>query len=637
MLFRSGDRPYEEYDSIPNRIVIAWEGSEADAIGCARDIKAAIETTWFEISSNTRDYFLTSTDEHAHVIWKAQEKTWLECYWVVYPIQDKLSYPDNMALANHAMGSRKLTREFSPTREMGVKDSITGQRGVLRRTKEATRQKAFDFWRERKREQRNRALLSHSERLSAISTIKRFAHEPADNHALQIEHRYPSTSSIAVAPFKYDVLKALYTQEGAEVETLLTALQKFIETLLKCYDESDDIPVDGKRDPARDLFFTRRGNFNPEYFPRINSIDGLHLTRGEASSHADLWATHLMCLDGDYLFEDTLITKTIAEYLPPIDAEEDKLKALEQKRIKELKPKVEQAQKALKAFVKAASALDIAPPHPYLAVLSMDGDKMGRLLSTLFDARQHQTFSEDLAHFARTAVKPIVEDQHLGRVVYAGGDDVLALVAVRDALDVAEDLRRKFPQALEKYPTQKGLPPTMSAGIAFVHHTHDLQQAINAANDAQKKIAKEKLGRAALAVTLLRRSGETRQTGSRWHEEGVTLVAILQVLREAFYHNILARSLPYDVSRIAYQMDGSLVPIEARQAEMRRVVKRRFTKVKEEAIPKMTLRFLSQNPDKHEEDLIECLLSLMKIQQELRYVQQWLEITRFIAQKESDR
>ena len=487
----------DQTENIPNRVVVRWEGDESGARRCAKAVEQAIRDAWQTLSVNTLRYFVEGMDqsssERVMKIWQRQEENWLECYWVVAPY-DENSHGDSINAGNAALGARKLLRNFSQIHEYGRKCSITGEHEALR-----TDEKNYvEFWTDRKAEQRNLALLGKHERLSAISTIKRFAHEEGEvapqqweaiNPPLKIDYRFPSTSSIAAAPFKYDVLRALFNEDGKgdqnKVE-LLASLKAFIAALLDCYDEDASIPIKGERHPARNLFFTKHHNFNPEYFPMINAISDLQYDQGPARTDEHLWATQFMCIDGDYLFEDTLITKTISEYMPVIKAEGNELKRLEAKRLKLLKPKVAKALKALKRLTAVAgtSALNISRPQPYIVILSMDGDHMGKTLGKLASKKQHRIFSETLANFAKEDVKRIVEVEHLGRVVYAGGDDVLALLPVRDALQVAENLRSEFEQvvAAEGIKNHEGKAVTASTGLAYVHHTHNLQDAVQAAN-----------------------------------------------------------------------------------------------------------------------------------------------------------
>src|SRR5262249_26616706 len=66
----------------------------------------------------------------------------------------------------------------------------------------------------------------------------------------------------------------------------------------------------------------------------------------------------------------------------------------------------------------------LADPNPYVACLVADGDGMGAAIEKLGSAPEHRTFSKQLARFAGEA-RDIVEQKHLGSLVYSGGDDVL--------------------------------------------------------------------------------------------------------------------------------------------------------------------------------------------------------------------
>ena len=74
-----------------------------------------------------------------------------------------------------------------------------------------------------------------------------------------------------------------------------------------------------------------------------------------------------------------------------------------------------------------------APPVPYAAILKADGDRMGVLFSRADSAKQSREISLKLHGFA-SEVRQIVR-KHRGHAIYAGGDDVLALVPLEQALD----------------------------------------------------------------------------------------------------------------------------------------------------------------------------------------------------------
>lgn len=575
------------YASIPNRLVILWQGDENGAEQCARNIKKAIEAAWLRISENTREYFLKDGEGNkitgfaeVEKIWQRQEKNWLECYWVVTRYDDA-KHAESINIANAAMGARKLLRNFPRIDEGGRKCSITGEHEALQFAGEYV-----EFWNGRKAEQRNLALLGKHERLSAISTIKRFAHEKkAGNHSLQFPNRFPSTSSIASASFRYDVLQAL-DRTDVDTSNLRQKLQEFIQALLTLFKKNTD------------LFFTQDGQSNPEYFGLIEQT----ISKGTLE---DELVRQFRSIDGDFLFEDTLISKTIEEYSGQIPGDRQ----------------MSEVQQALAGLLKATNALNIPRPQPYLVILSMDGDHMGKTLGALQDADQHKLFSETLASFAQVNVKRIVEEEHLGRVVYAGGDDVLALLPVRDALQAAEKLRSEFEEVVAAIgiKNHKNERVTSSTGLAYVHHTHNLQDAVHAAISAQKEIAKEKYGRGALGVEFLRRSGEPRSMGHKWQRVHNSTVATVTALTTDF-RNGLSRSFPYDLAQIAYSMGGELVPEAARLAELTRIIKRRLPEAKRDQAGLIAERVFN---------LISPEGTLEKRWQN---VQSWLELARFIAQ-----
>lgn len=571
----------DQTDNIPNRMVVRWLGDESSAKQCAVEMEMAIRDTWQMLSTNTMDYFaktLAQNDrENVFRIWQEQEDTWLECYWVVVLEDPELSYGENMQRANAAMGSRKLLRNFPYIEEKGRKCSITGEHEVLHSTGDYVA-----FWNARKAEQRNLALLGKHERLSAISTIKRFAHEKkAKNSALQFPNRFPSTSSIASASFRYDVLQALDRQD-VDTSKLRQKLKDYIEALVKLFKQPSD------------LFFTQNGQINPEYF-------GLLEKKISASTLQDELVQQFRSIDGDFLFEDTLISKTIEEYSGQIPHSQQ----------------MNTVQQALQELLQASSALNIPRPQPYFVILSMDGDYMGKTLGKL-DKGQHEKFSVTLADFARHNVKRIVEEEHLGRLVYAGGDDVLALLPVRDALQVAEKLRSEFEQVVTKMAIKnhRGEPVTASTGLAYVHHTHNLQDAVNAANNAQK-LAKEYYGRNALGVEFLRRSGEPRSMGHKWHIDNEATFSHINKLVRAFGDD-LSRNLPYDVAQIAYSM-GENVPEDAVRLELERVMRRRLS--------------IEDKKERENKAQILCdAVMVLKANYTWQNVQCWLELARFIAQ-----
>jgi CRISPR-associated protein Cmr2 len=242
----------------------------------------------------------------------------------------------------------------------------------------------------------------------------------------------------------------------------------------------------------------------------------------------------------------------------------------------------------------------------YIAALAFDGDEMGKWISgektpalrhqlatkafTYFEEEGlvekdikisaedflntprplnpsfHLQFSEALANFGLYAARRVVEAFD-GRLIYAGGDDVLALLPAANALRCAEALRAAFrgetetlaqlrgvwrvseneahKEELQLFDVEKGqrgflrLHPDLreggalrneplgfdvmvpgpatevSCGIAVGHNKSPLQDLVRAAQAAEKR-AKNRYDRAAFAITVNKRSGETVQWGAKW-------------------------------------------------------------------------------------------------------------------------
>jgi CRISPR-associated protein Cmr2 len=213
------------------------------------------------------------------------------------------------------------------------------------------------------------------------------------------------------------------------------------------------------------------------------------------------------------------------------------------------------------------------PPPTYYAVLMMDGDHMGRWLrgeKCKTAGRDLQTrISTALSQFAIGQVQAIVEGSpHRGTVIYAGGDDVLALLPTESVLDCAGALRTAYEA---NWPIkQDAEPATMSAGIAVVHHKDDLRFALETARRAEK--AAKGSGRDTLALTVCRRSGEQTTALLPWD-----LVGDLHALLQAFRGEPTGRKGVSD--RWTYKLKAAVatlrgLPWEAAVAEGRRLILR---------------------------------------------------------------
>lgn len=195
----------------------------------------------------------------------------------------------------------------------------------------------------------------------------------------------------------------------------------------------------------------------------------------------------------------------------------------------------------------------------------------------------HLQLSEMLGNFSNVCARRIVEAFN-GRLIYSGGDDVLALAPADRALACAQALRAAFrgnpvvlktlvgawkagnrvesklfadeqpgfirlhPEALSIEGEPKGFPAIVpgpaadaSVGITIAHFKSPLQDVVRAAQAAEKR-AKKQLGRSAVAVTLFKRSGETIEWGCKWDGGGLELY---RVIAEALDAGKLSGKFPY--------------------------------------------------------------------------------------------
>jgi CRISPR-associated protein Cmr2 len=183
----------------------------------------------------------------------------------------------------------------------------------------------------------------------------------------------------------------------------------------------------------------------------------------------------------------------------------------------------------------------IGEPPRYYAILKLDGDEMGKILSgrkganvidfaheslrkdfeRFGDVRRaltpslHIAISQALSNFAAKVVPDIVKD-HCGDLIYAGGDDVLAILPVDKAVTCAMKLADYFSSSKLFAPWhengESGL--TMSGGLLVVHYKHPLYDAIDRVNRLEK-LAKD-LKRNALAIGYLARSGNYSEAVVNW-------------------------------------------------------------------------------------------------------------------------
>jgi len=178
---------------------------------------------------------------------------------------------------------------------------------------------------------------------------------------------------------------------------------------------------------------------------------------------------------------------------------------------------------------------------------------------------RHLAVSGALNEFALFLAPYIVEEEHLGKLIYAGGDDVLAMLPVADLLPAAALLRdaysgrgdddletevreRRDPRLMlgkgfallrGRLMRIMGERATASAGLVVAHHQTPLSRVLREARAAESQ-AKD-AGRDRCAIRVLKRSGGALRLLVRWEEVPLlararNLLAAEGVSRRAVYH-----------------------------------------------------------------------------------------------------
>ncbi len=289
-----------------------------------------------------------------------------------------------------------------------------------------------------------------------------------------------------------------------------------------------------------------------------------------------------------------------------------------------------QKQSAGKIFLKHHKVKDV---HKYYALLMMDGDRMGSLVngetlgarwkSVLHpelaarmagrfeekykkfwqkhfgETRQispavHAAVSEALGDFSLLSAPEIIEKKYKGRLIYAGGDDVCAIMPVSTVLaaarEIAESYGRGFvfmdekgritfpdgswspqPGKLAMY-LGKGENISISAGIMIAHHKKPLVRVIDRAHQLLDK-AKKEGGRNSFCLELDKRSGGGRLFMAGWNDliGRETILDHFMKTAEALQQSekaAMSASLAY---RLAMFEDG-IIPLLDREELLQRFV-----------------------------------------------------------------
>jgi CRISPR-associated protein Cmr2 len=420
-----------------------------------------------------------------------------------------------------SMGARKNLRKFEQKQEAGRKCSVCGERNVL------------FFWESKNENKKNKFLkynpiaydltdkieqkyLTDGEGLCALCFLKRTFEIYLEKEVDSIfkDFSFPSVAEVACADFKE---KALEKAKGD--------FEKY---------EKD--------------FFELLGNDKKFDYLKIKFLPKLKLEK---------------TLEGSWFYEENLSVKKFNDELGV---------AVNFSQIENLKH-------LLKNLHDKAGK-----PKKYYAILYLDGDNMGKWLSgellpeiqyaynsevwrnlsedfkkdlqrytpnKILTPAIHSAISTALRNYAIEFVRKIVEEEHLGKLIYAGGDDVLAFVNLKDLFDVMEKLRWAFSGHIKfengeirvdtsnnsgfvlkdsVYYLTMGKNATCSMGVVIAHYKEPLKIVIDKVFEMNEKA--KKAGRNRFAICLLKHSGEERVGVAEWKIDNELTTTILKNLQD---------------------------------------------------------------------------------------------------------
>ena len=314
-------------------------------------------------------------------------------------------------------------------------------------------------------------------------------------------------------------------------------------------------------------------------------------------------------VDGDWLFEESFSEHNL-----------ERDHGINKKAQTEQKERISQCDDLRRDLVKEIG-LD---PSRYFAVIVLDGDGMGETISQADSWEAHTDISRKLNTYTET-VRKIVDKCYLGKLIYAGGDDVLALANLSDLLEILCRLRWDFPNLNG----QGNLASTASAGVCIAHCKVPLGDVLNRAR-AMEREAKSVDGKNALGIALLKHSGNISQTVFKWKykvedAKNIDMIKVSQNLVELIQTGEVSKKFIYtfrDVFTRLTDRNGILELPGIVESELERLIQRATSeKVRSDSE-------IQQRIDKNVQDLTALLANkLIKFDDFICF----LEIINFIA------
>lgn len=451
-----GDAPRQ--GAIPNRFKAVAATVPHDFNG--RLLEQTVREAWLALAEHIwQQDKLAEHDSQGHSrrIWMRQHAHFWEISWAV-------SDDDS---ATDLLDRRKNWRSHVPQPEPGVKcmmmdgwQELSGAERPGQTTRDGQHTPLAQFWRS-VRDSGATGMLSdlrEQEHLCALAYVKRrFA-----RHFASLDCTLPSGLRLAGWTLDTGMPSVTYMAATHWLKTLVDTVSS--EELTTVYKLASQLTSE-----------------HSEWQSRIACLE-------EAAQRKTPDARHLLALDGNLFFEHVQATPSAYGY------DKNAMKALRTE-LSDLKNK--------------HPALCAAPLSPYYAILLMDGDSLGAQMSV---PDKQAPISTALNAFTQAAPKVVY--QHNGQLIYAGGDDVLAILPLEDALACAAAVRNTYRDCFREHAPQ--VNTSISAAVEYAHVKLPLTQVLGDAHDLLDKVAKDGAGRDAVAVRVWNNGGMALQWAQPW-------------------------------------------------------------------------------------------------------------------------
>lgn len=535
-IFEAPDKTMQKIASFPNKFVAILPKDAVEEIG--KKIEDTIRSEWSMISESVYSavkQWAGSNPEYFKAIWERQNENLWEFYWLASPwlktlkhelvqeisesdkkeikrlaklFKESSSYDSNReilyspshAVAQSLQAALKNSRQFQEGyAEPGDKCAQCGKRQQLSISED--RDCTRGFWTKIEQNIGKSAEIKENERLCSICLIKRFIYRginifPSQLHRVFSDFKFPSSTEIAFNPIR----RKLESQNKIDI---------WNDFITECSGEEN----------AYDALHDNEEKKQPDskvrkFYGRLLDEARIEITNILGKYYA------ILMMDGDRMGD---LVNGKAEHLAT-------WKDIMHSSLPEKLSKSPSKEKT-KGWLKGNALNEKRHLTPSV----------------------HKAISEALGDFALNTVPYVIAKYH-GHLIYAGGDDVLAVIPIDTVLSAAQEVMEMYrtpflvkkadggikqcedkdeyrPEKGDKLLIHLGEASTISAAVIIAHHKAPLRGLTDKAHRVLEREAKDKAGRDAIAISLQKRSGAEKLVARKWaNEKGKSYTALLMEL-----------------------------------------------------------------------------------------------------------